>query len=269
MLNFARFFRKFLYMYTYDTTVFSPFCDSDYYLTGKYCFYYIQEVAGRREMSVGTGIPALLKENKSWVLLSTHLEFYKKVYWQTPIHLVTEGYKPVGMAAPRRVMCVDDEGDEVFRGDSIFAVVGIEDGKHRLIKPNEVTDRSTYDDDPAIPFAPRFRKFNIDDYGTSYVVKHKVLHTDCDINGHMNNLKYTSWMISCLPSNVFEGENDVQEMDVVFSHELYLNDEVDIKVCFDEKNSTPESKIYYVAIGEASYGKIKIGKVRKGKMRTE
>ena len=58
-------------------------------------------------------------------------------------------------------------------------------------------------------------------------------------------------------------------MDVVFSHELYLNDEVDIKVCFDEKNSTPESKIYYVAIGEASYGKIKIGKVRKGKMRTE
>lgn len=253
-------------MYEYDTTVISPFCDSNYYLSSKYCFYYIQEVAGRREMSVGTGIPHLLKEQKSWVLLSTHLEFYKKVYWQTPLHILTEGYRPMGITVPRRTICKDDRGDVVFKGDSLFAVVSADGGKHRIIRPNEITDRSPYDDEPTEPFAPRFRKFNIKDFGAPVSIMHKVFHTDCDINGHMNNLKYTSWMIAALPSSAFENGNDIKEMDVVFSHELYLGDEVSIDVCFDEKHSTPDSQLYYVAIGEASFGRIVIGQVPKGEM---
>lgn len=246
-------------MYTYKTSVISPYCDSTYYLSSEFCFNYVQEIAGRREMSVKTGIPHLLKENKSWVSISTHLEVLKRVYWMSDLTLETEGYDAIGVLTPRRVIAKDKKGDIVFKADAYFSVVSVEGG-HHIIDPHSVTDRSPRDKNTGEPFAPRFKKFNMDEKVPFITIPHTVLRTDCDINGHMNNLRYTSWMIDALPNSIFEKGQDVQKMDVLFAHELHQGDKVNVKLHYDEKEN-----LYYSSVGDAAFARIAVADIPKGK----
>ena len=220
-------------MFDYKTSVTTPYCDTKYYLASKYCPYLVQETAGRREAEYLCDIPHLLeRENKSWVLLSTSFEYYKKPYWMRDITLRMEAFDKNRLMVPRRIICYDDlTKEKLFRCDCVFAVVGFDkDGKHRIVDPESVINQSpkdTLDMDDSV--APRFRKFDIDAFSKEvHTIKHRVLFTDCDINGHMNNLKYASWIISTLPSSFFENK-DVKKFEICYTRELHLGDEVDIK----------------------------------------
>lgn len=243
-------------MYNFNTEIISPFCDNQYYLAPEYCFHYIQEVAGRHAMSKDLGIPSLIKQDKSWVLLSTHLDFKRKVYWQTPVTITTWALPPQGIICPRKTVCKDDKGQVVFEADSIWAIVGIENGNHRIIRPNNITDALGYDSDGNDTIHPRLKKFDMDSFENVVSKKQRVVYTDCDINNHVNNLKYSSWMIGALPKEAYEGEKDVVEMDILFSHEVYVDDIVDIKM---HRNGDE----YHCSVDDASFAHIKMGKVEK------
>lgn len=245
-------------MYEYKTILPSPFTDKDYYFSPEFAFYYIQEVAGRHMMKYGTGIPHLLKEDKSWVLLHTHLEFCKKVYWQTPLSLKTFAFEPKGITVPRVVECRTDNGDMVFSSYSLWGVVEAKNGVHHLINPRGVTDRVGYDDEKPFKMPPRLKK--IDNLEKLQLIKseNRTIHyNDIDINGHVNNLKYSSWIVSSLSENDFLNDNSIQEMDILFSKELRLNDEVTVSLYKNLDDS------YYASINDAAFASIKIGKVDK------
>lgn len=254
-------------MYTYNTSLISPYCDNGYYLSSKFCFNYIQEVAGRREMNMKTGIPHLLKENMSWVFLSTHVDIYKKPYWMTPLKLVTTGYHPESIIVKRRVKCTDDKDDLIFKSDSYFAVVSADGNKHHIINPSVVTDRNT-DADPleVAPddFYPRFKKFNAANLHRISMKKYEILQSDCDINGHVNNLRYSAVMIDNLPGEDFSKGMDVCSMDILFSSEMHYGDIAEISIYIDKTSFDSSHPIYYASFDNCSFAKIQLGVIPKG-----
>lgn len=256
-------------MFTYNTSLISPYCDDGYYLSSKYCFDFIQEVTGRREMSVKTGIPHLLKENMSWVFLSTHIDVYKKPYWMTNLKITTTGYKPEGITVKRRVECTDDKNDLVFKSDSYFAVVSVNGNEHHIINPHVVTDRNS-DVDPleSAPgdFYPRFKKFNVQKLHKIGWKEYVILKGDCDINGHVNNLRYSSVMIDSLPSDAFSKGMDVCSMDILFSSEMHCGDKAEISVYIDEATFDDKHPEYYVSFENCSFSRIQLGIIPKGEM---
>lgn len=245
-------------MFEYKTILPSPFTDKDYYFSPEFAFYYIQEVSGRHMMKHGTGIPHLLKEDKSWVLLHTHLEFYKKVYWQTELTISTHAFKPKGITVPRVVECVTDKGDKVFSSYSLWGVVEAKNGVHRLINPSSVTDRVGYDDETPFKMPPRLKRIdNLEKLVLLKQEKRTIHYNDIDINGHVNNLKYSSWIVSALSENDFLNDNSIKEMDILFSKELRANDSVTVSLYKNQDGS------YYATINDAAFASIKIGKIEK------
>lgn len=255
-------------MFTYNTSLESPYCDNGYFLSPKFCFNYIQEVTGRREMSIKTGIPHLLKENMSWVFLSTHLDVYKKPYWMTGLKITTTGYEPEGIVVKRRVVCSDENDEMVFKGDSYFAVVSAEGNEHHIINPHIVTDRNHSENDPLekapLDFHPRFKKFNSSKLKKIITNKYSVTRGDCDINGHVNNLRYSSLIIDNLPCDAFLNGADVCSMDILFSSELHQGDEADISIYIDEATFSDDNLVFYADISGCSFARICMGIVPKG-----
>lgn len=244
-------------MYTYTTILPSPYTDKEYYLSPEFAFYYIQEAAGRHAMRQKVGIPHLLLENKSWVILHTHLEFYKKPYWQAQLQLSTYAFAPKGIMAPRVVDAVTEGGEKIFHSYSLWGVVEASNGHHRLINPQMVADKMGIDDGSAFPMPERLKRFDTSHLECIKTEERHLHYTDIDINGHLNNLKYSSFVISSLPEEEFENGNSIKEMDILFSKELYLDDTVEVKVYKDENS------VYYVAINDACFSRVKFGEVQK------
>ena len=224
-------------MFEYKTSVTTPYCDNKYYLAAKYCPYLVQEISGRREAEYKCDIPHLRQRGKdSWVLLSTSFEYYQKPYWMRDVTLTLEAFAKNHLMVPRRIRCYDDAtSTSLFRCDCTFAVVTTQaEGVHKIIDPQPILSRSPSDELKEGDFvASRYKKFNIvelaKDKGREIkTTKHRVLFTDCDINGHMNNLKYVNWIVSSLPPEYFKEGLDVKKMDICYTKELHLGDEVEI-----------------------------------------
>lgn len=222
-------------MFEYKTSVTTPYCDNKYYLAAKYCPYLVQEISGRREAKYNCDIPHLRQKGKdSWVLLSTSFEYYQKPYWMRELRLELEAFGKNHLMVPRRIICYDDATSvPLFRCDCTFAVVTTEsEGVHRLTDPQPILSQSPTDVlAPNDTVAGRYKKFNINDIAKGReikTIKHHVLFTDCDINGHMNNLKYVNWIVSSLPPKYFKDGMDVKKMDICYTKELHLGDEVEI-----------------------------------------
>ena len=237
-------------MLEYRTSIITPFCDSSYYLSSEYSMHFIQETTGRMAARCNCDIPELLKENRSWVVLSVSVDIYCKPYWMTDV--VLEGYyfQPVGRFVPRRTCCRMPDGAYAFKADSLWGVVSVgEYGEHRLIDPSAVVHGITHDImKPDDTFASRYRRFDMDSFGTEiYVHKHKVLPKDCDINGHVNNLKYIEWAVNHIPQTAYDLGRDISKIEVCYVKELHVGETIDLKyACTGNRD-------YYVSIGDAAF----------------
>ncbi len=212
--------------------------------------HFVQETTGRMAAQRNCDIPELLKENKSWVVLSVSIDVFFKPYWMTDV--VMEGYyfQSVGRFVPRRVCCRMPNGAYAFKADSFWGVVSVgEGGEHRLIDPSAVVSGIEPDAvKPDEPFANRYRRFDVDSFGTAINAhKHEVLAKDCDINGHANNLKYIEWAVGCIPAAAYASGKDINKIEVCYIKELHAGETVELKC------THVGIEDYYVSVGDAAF----------------
>ena len=67
-----------------------------------------------------------------------------------------------------------------------------------------------------------------------YVSNFKVRYSDIDFNKHVNNVKYVQWVMDSVSQDIRE-EYELKEIDILFEHECYYNDEIKC-VCEIHKN---------------------------------
>lgn len=155
-----------------------------------------QDMAGEHADYIGVGYDSMNEKNFFWVLLRVKYEVIKMPKLYTDIVASTWPHEPKKSFFVRDYMISDESGDTLVIGSSQWGVVDLE--TRRIIAPKNVKfgideyyPKSNFD------YALRkLKDFEITEDMMSYEVLSG--YTDIDINGHVNNIKYSNYIVNAI-----------------------------------------------------------------------
>jgi medium-chain acyl-[acyl-carrier-protein] hydrolase len=165
--------------------------------------YFVQEAAGRhwQYIEAQTGQNCQLY----WVITRHRVQVTRLPRKGETVHLETWPMPTTRVAYPRSVVAYDQQGDELFRSVSLWVLMDAD--TRAMILPGksgvEVAG-IVLGDEPAIPTSlpPKVPETHL---------QRKVLFSDLDYNGHMNNCKYLDWVADLLTCD-FHREHTPKEI---------------------------------------------------------
>ena len=157
--------------------------------------WFVQEIAGRHCVLLGTDWDTLAKQNMFWAILRHSVHIRRMPMKGETITVETWPMPTSRVAYPRNVVAFDQDGNELFRSISIWVLMDtvtramILPGKSGVNVPG-LLQGSELEMPASIPPA-----------GLMGGQSRQVRFTDLDINGHMNNCRYLDWAWDLLPSH--------------------------------------------------------------------
>ncbi len=183
-----------------------------------------QQIAVKGAEHLNFGRDRMLEFGCAWVLARMQVKFEKKVYFDEKIRMSTwhkginglyfiRDYRletPAGTAVnstsswivmnlESRKICRDDEIMRIVPADSQCDDVAIEANAPRIVFPRGVVPEE--------------------------IGSHCVKYSDLDYNGHVNNVKYTAWVLDSLPQDLVCG-HFLREVSINFNKEARRGDTV-------------------------------------------
>ena len=157
--------------------------------------WFVQEIAGRHCVLLGTDWDTLAKQNMFWAILRHSVHIRRMPMKDETITVETWPMPTTRVAYPRNVVAFDQDGNELFRSISIWVLMDtvtramILPGKSG-VEVSGILQGSELEMPASIPPA-----------GLMGGQSRQVRFTDLDINGHMNNCRYLDWAWDLLPSH--------------------------------------------------------------------
>lgn len=178
-----------------------------------------QDVAGYHAEFLGCGVDALMSKGYAWILAGIRYKVVKPFKMHASVTVKTWPLKPSYAKFQREYEIFNDDGEMICIGDALWTVINF---KERRIAPlhdiyqgiDEFLDEKT--------FAERFSRTKVDDEELQYLGERKVLISDIDVNGHVNNAKYPTFVVDVCG-------NDVEKYPLVhidYNKELLLGETV-------------------------------------------
>ena len=151
-----------------------------------------QDVAGKHATKLGVGFHDLLKKNRIWVVVRTKFDIYKQPKQEETV-IVRTWPLPLGKIDANRCYEIRNElGELLIRGVSKWVTVDI--NSRRVVRMNEISyGEGEFDEDYGL--LEDFSKVNNFE-SNSEVIKIKPQYLDLDHNGHINNSKYTNFVLN-------------------------------------------------------------------------
>lgn len=191
---------------------------------------YLQETAGNHAHNLGLAVDALQEKKLTWVI--TRLKFKMSAYptWREHIDVETwpSGYNQ--LAATRDFLITNKEGTIIGKASSWWMVIDLKRRRPAPIEPvvghlqPPDRERAVMLDRKQPNLAPT------ENLGKANIV---VRRSDCDINGHANNVRYIDWALESLKDSEFIGRN-CKSLDVQFRAEVFASDELISKAMLTE-----------------------------------
>ena len=166
---------------------------------------YMQEVAGDHSALLGADRHTLTEKGLFWAVIRHRIQIFRLPRAGENIRVKTWPMPTTRTAYPRATAAFDEEGNEIFRSVSLWVLMDAE--TRAMILPGksgvEVAG-IVLGDEPAIPTSlpPKVPE--------TYLQR-KVLFSDLDYNGHMNNCKYLDWVADLLTCD-FHREHTPKEI---------------------------------------------------------
>lgn len=157
-------------------------------------------------------------ENISWVLTRLKVQMTRYPRWTEKVRLVTYPRGGRRIVAWRDFMLTDEAGVEFGRASSEWMLIDLSSRKLVPI-PEKVFACANTVRPPVFGEEP-FAKLRWTCQETVEPVRFRARRGDIDLNGHVNNVHYISWLLEGAPEGV------VQELDVVFKSETLAGEEV-------------------------------------------
>ena len=160
-------------------------CDSTMRLSVPACFEEFMDIAAEHAEALGVGAAAMMKNGRFWLTAKTMVRFFRRPGYGEKVEIST------WPEAPERFRCNRDyamtKGDEVLAlGKTEWAVMSTATG--RLESTENIYPASiSLCTELACPEA--FSRIEGPFEGEPFAV-HKVVSTDIDLGGHMNNAAY-------------------------------------------------------------------------------
>lgn len=208
--------------------------DQDYYLRAvdvdingtwmpSAIFVRMQEIAEDHAASVGLGRVDLVDTmGFGWVLTRMHVQMKQYPRLAETIRVSTWPLKPTRLTFLRHFMFHNDRGEELGRASSQWVLFDIKD---RILRRTSVL--GDYPHDPnAEGVLPEPGKIILPKEMDKQCTR-KVLYSDVDMNGHMNNTKYLNWMCELFSSDYLRRRR-MHDIRINYIAEAYIDQEIDL-----------------------------------------
>ena len=158
----------------------------------------------------GYGLDVMAKENMSWILIRSAFEIDFRPELYSDIYIEVWPVPGNGLTYHRCVRMTDSAGMELGRGTTEWCV--IDRDSRKPVFP-DLKDGGAGLELPCRG-PRRIRDFNPEVENTR-----RIGYTDCDFNGHLNNVRYVDMMFDMLPEHII-GATDPLRLDINYKHEV-------------------------------------------------
>lgn len=186
---------------------------------------FFQEIAYHHANELGLGYEAMKRMNHIWALSRMRIRMHRYPVWNENIRIETWPSGAEKLFALRDFRVLDAEGREIGMASTAWLILDLE--THRLIRPKELMEQFKMIIHDLQMFGSPLDKITYPGE-TSVLNQHKVLFSDLDIVGHVNNVKYMEWCIDAHTTEENAGRN-IQEFEINFNHEALLGDSITIE----------------------------------------
>lgn len=187
----------------------------------------MQEAAGEHSALLGADKDALKEKGVFWALIRYHIEIERLPRAGETITVETWPMPTTRTAYPRATVAYDADGNELFRGISLWVLMSFETRAMVLpAKSGVLVEGCVRGNEVSVPgsLLPKALKNS-----ESRIVR----FSDLDINSHVNNCRYMEWVDDLLGAN-FHGEHSPKEMVICYLSEAREGETVEIAWELDE-----------------------------------
>ena len=185
---------------------------------------FFQDIAGIHAATLGLGANDILENHLLWILVYTEFDVLKELpKFADVINIETWPKEGTKLELPREYVIKDVNDDVIIKGVSNWVVVNSETKRVQrasdVVFPDEFYPYTNYPDKVKRKVGLGYGEFD-----SSY--EYKVLFSDLDHNGHMNNAKYLDMVYNM---QVYPGNKEYKHVEIEFVHEAKLGEVVTIK----------------------------------------
>ena len=202
---------------------------------------WLQEAAGLSADSLGFGESEMLSCNVTWILtrLVLRIDRLPRAGEQVRVHTWPS---TVDKLAHRGYEVFDAEGRLIVSGGSAWTAMELASRTLTAV-PESISKLFPEDPRPCDPFVGRVIPRLKGDSATSCLLR--VRRDDLDINGHVNNTRYLSWLMENLPPTPMlskDGETGAEPLvprllDITFRAECFPQEELE---CLSAPSAAPK-----------------------------
>lgn len=159
---------------------------------------FLQEVAGDHSALLGTDRESLMDKNLFWAVIRHRVQVTRLPASGEKLTVQTWPMPTTRTAYPRSTVAYDEQGNECFRGISLWVLMDAESRAMVLPGKSGVTVSGMLTgSELAAPGSMALQT-------AGQQMVRTVRYTDLDVNGHMNNCRYLDWVADTLPGSFHE-----------------------------------------------------------------
>jgi acyl-ACP thioesterase len=232
--------------FTSDLTLYSHQVDPFYHAWLSYYLQLIQEAAGLHAYQLGMSIPHLRRQGMTWLLLRTSLSISRYASWPQGLTVTTWPQKPWKFYFPRATIANDEHGNELFKALSQWMVIDL-----KTRRPARDPVFANNFDGVGIPYEldPDLGRQRPFDESMEHMEPYnpRLLYSDMDFNGHINNISYVNWLLEALPHQ-FRDAYKVASIDISYLAETHRDDHIVVRTCIESPQglTTEEPRLGHV-----------------------
>jgi len=194
---------------------------------------FFQEMAYHHATRLGYGYEAMKERDTMWVLSRMMIRIDRYPVWKERIVIETWPSGTEKLFALRDFRVRDEAGDVIGKATTYWLILDID--SRRPIRPNAELKRFAMIVHNESVFDTLLEKIDIAGE-TEALDHHRVLFSDLDIMGHVNNVKYLEW---CIDSAMGDQRvnREIVELEINFMHEALQGDDIQISRMLDHADN--------------------------------
>ena len=195
---------------------------------------FFQEVAYHHASELGLGYDDMKSRKTTWVLSRMRIHIKRYPVWNERITMETWPSGAEKLFALRDFRVLDSRGEMIGWASTAWLILDID--THKLIRPKEMIDRFRLIIQDSQVFDRPLVRIEIPGK-PGHLSEHRVLFSDLDIVGHVNNVKYMEW---CLDAAISDdsAQWDICELEINFNHEALFGDLIRLGGSEDEQGNS-------------------------------
>ena len=200
----------------------------------------MQEAAGRDAETLGFGYREMISANAAWVLSRMKIIFNKYPKWRDEVVLKTWHKGANRIFYLRDFQLEDIDGNQLACATTSWLIIDL--SSRRMVRNSTLAENF---DNTALGDAIADQADKVafpKDVEPEHVTTHKVVWSDIDTNGHVNNVKYAVWAMDIV-DYADASTRPLKEMLINFDAEVLPGKEVDL---YRIRMESESGLVYYI-----------------------